>query len=257
MQASRLLSICCLFSLSLLLSLPSASEPLKVGLGELDYPPFYFEHDSTLQGAAIEIAEAVSARAGYKLDYQRVPWKRLQEMLRVGSLDMVILYFKTPERAKDVVYTSEPHIYENSSVVIPKGMQVDYSGKIDSLIKHEIFYVRGYSHGKDFDHSQVLSKRAVNNENELLKRVTSGRPFLGVGNKPVLLLHAKNLGIEDKIDFLNPPFDYGKNYMAFSKKRADASLLAEHFSKAFSEYSRTPDYHSILVKHGFRDEKTP
>ena len=203
-------------------SLSVKGETLKVGLGELDYPPFYYVEDNVLTGAAIEIAEATADRAGYQLSYQRVPWKRLQSMLRIGSLDMVILYFKTAEREKDVIYTDKPHIYENSSVVMPKGLKVEFDGNIHSLVGHELIYVRGYSHGTEFDSSQTLSKHTVNNENELLKRITRGRPFLGVGNKPALLMYAQKLGLQDKIEFLEPPFDRGKNYMAFSKKRKDA-----------------------------------
>ncbi|MDX1452218.1 MAG: transporter substrate-binding domain-containing protein [Oleiphilaceae bacterium] len=230
---------------------PVQSQTLKVGLGALDYPPFYYVENGALQGAAIDIAEAVSRRAGYELRYERVPWKRLQNMLKVGSLDMVILYFKTPERAEDVIYTSAPHIYENSSVVIPKGLKTRFNGDILSLVDYDIFYVRGYSHGKVFDDSNLLKKHAVTDEAELLERITSGRPFVGVGNKPALMLHAKREGVLQQIEFLHPPFDHGKNYMAFSKHRADARQLAERFSVAFSEYAKTSDYRHTLIKYGF------
>lgn len=233
------------------LSVSAHGDTLKAGLGELDYPPFYFEKNGSLTGAAIEIAEAVSKRAGYQLDYQRVPWMRLQNMLKMGSLDMVTLYFKTKERARDVIYTGQPHIYENSSAVIPKGLNVAYNGNIHSLANFDLFYVRGYSHGAEFDSSKTLAKHTVNNESELLKRITSSRPFIGIGNKPALLMYAKKLGLQDKIEFLEPPFDQGKNYMAFSKKMADAQIVAAQFSAAFSEFSKTKAYKEILVKYGF------
>ncbi len=244
----RLLILC--FTLNIF-GLNAQAETLRVGLSELDYPPFYFIKHDKLAGAAIEIAEAVSTLAGYELAYNRVPWKRLQGMLKTGSLDMVILYFKTRERAKDVYYTDEPHLYENSYVVVPKGLKTTFDGNIHSLINYEMFYVNGYSHGEAFDHSEQLKKHTVNNETELLHRVTSGRPFIGVGNKPALMLYAQKEKLQDQIEFLNPPIDRGENYMAFSKKRPDAKRIANTFSAAFRNFAKTKLYRDILVKYGF------
>lgn len=232
-------------------SLQLKAESLKVGLGELDYPPFYYVNDDKITGIAIEIAQEVARRSGYTLDYHRVPWKRLQYKLREGSLDMVILYFKTQERARDVIYTDIPHVYENSYIVVPKTMQLQFDGSLRSISDKQFFYVRGYSHGKDFDSADYLNKQTVNNETELLRRITSGRPFIGVGNKPALLMYSEQAKLSDKIRFLEPPIDRGENYMAFSKKRSDAKVLAALFSKHFKQYSETEDYQKVLSKYGF------
>lgn len=233
--------------------LSAHADTLRVGLSELDYPPYYYAEDDSLVGAAIEIAEATASISGHELHYVRVPWKRLQNMLKTGSLDMVILYFKTPERAQDVIYSAQPHIYENSYAIVPKHLHTSFDGTIESLSRYDLFFVRGYSHGEAFDHSDNLAKHAVNNEIELLKRVASGRPFIGVGNKPALIRQAEKLGLQDQIAFLSPPFDYGENYFAFSKMRDDAQQLADAFSKAFEHYGQSEAYHKTLKKYGFED----
>ncbi len=229
------------------------ADSLKVGLGELDYPPFYFTENEELKGAAIEIAEALAEHANHQLHYHRVPWSRLQKMLKLGQIDMVILYFKTEERAQDVIYTRSPHLYENSYLVVPTELDVHYSGDLRDLDQYNFFNVRGYSHGAEYDNADYLIKEDVNNETELLLRVASGRNFIGVGNKPALQLYAEKVGVADKIHFLLPPIDHGANFMAFSRKNANAAVLAEQFSEAFDDFKSSEDYKAILRRYGFND----
>ena len=81
----------------------SQARELIVGVSETDYVPFYFEKEGRFMGAAAEIAQHLSKQLGHDLVFQRFPWKRVQYNLRIGRIDMVILYFKTEERARDVV----------------------------------------------------------------------------------------------------------------------------------------------------------
>lgn len=99
---------------------------IQVGLGSLDYPPFYFEEKDKMKGAAVEISETIASRLGYRLDYKRYPWKRVQKLLASGNIEMMILYFKTPEREKDAYFTDTPHINESSYLFVRKGITIDY-----------------------------------------------------------------------------------------------------------------------------------
>ena len=237
--------------LILLFPLIAAADRLNVGLGELDYPPFYYVEDGELQGAAVDIAERVADNLGHDLEYHRFPWARVQYFLRIGQIDMVILYFKTEERAHDVVYTDAPHLFESSYLAVPEHLNVEFDGDLKDLSEFSFLAVRGYWHGEQFDQADYLNKIPVNNEEELLKSLATRRNFIGVGNKPALSLYAEALGVSDKIRFLSPPIDRGPDYMAFSKAHPDAEALADEFTAALKDFMATDDYRAILDNYNF------
>ena len=104
---------------------PIQAKELRVGLGELDYPPFYFEKDGNLHGAAIEIAQHIAQKLGHTLVFRRYPWKRVQLNLKTGDVDAAILYFKTPEREKTLLF-SQPYLVNRIKFIRHKNLQVDY-----------------------------------------------------------------------------------------------------------------------------------
>lgn len=227
------------------------AKELKVGLGELDYPPFYFMDDETLKGAAVEIAQQISGKLGHQLIYKRYPFARLQLLLQQGKIDLMILYFKTPAREKDAVYTELPHIYESSYLFTAKGAGLSFTGNLEDLSAYKFGNVRGYSHGKDYDGAEYLDKQPVGDEQTLLRMLIGGRFDIAVGNKPAILMQAKQTGLEDAITFMVPTVDNGPNYFAFSKARSDAQELAREFSIAIREFIDTDTYREILKKYGF------
>lgn len=227
------------------------AKELKVGLGELDYPPFYFEKDGKIQGAAVEIAEQISSKLGHRLVYERFPWARVQYSLERGIIDMMILYFKTPEREKSAIYADIPHIYESSYLFVTKESTKPAIGNLQNLKSHKFGNVRGYSHGKDYDAAAFLNKQFADNEILLLRMLVHGRIDIAVGNKPVMLVYAKQENLTNKITFLTPPIDKGPNYFAFSKAREDANDLAKTFSEEIRKFISTDAYKKILEKHGF------
>jgi len=232
----------------------SPADTLTVGLSELDYPPFYYTDSSgQLNGAAIEIAEALAEDTGHQLIYQRVPWPRLQQMLKVGSIDMVVLYFKTEEREQDVIYTRMPHLNEKSYLVVPTHMDVEFDGNLMGLQQYDFFNVRGYSHGREYDHARYLKKHDVNNETELLHRIASGRDFIGVGNRPALELYAEKENLTNDIRFLLPEIAQGANYIAFSRQLENARFLADQFSDRLETFRQSDQYIDILQRYGFID----
>ncbi len=248
---SRVLAIGAYFAFAVSFASQAYSEHLKVGLAELDYPPFYYTGDDALMGASVEIAEALAGIAGYKLAYKRVPWKRLQKGLQDGSLDMAILYLRTEEREKDVFYTDESYIIEESYLFVGKDHALSAAQDLKELSDYDFLFVRGYSHGQAFDAASFLRKTEVKDELELIKRIASDRPFIGVGSRPAIVYHAGQVGLEDEIKFLEPALYRGENFMAISRQREGGEEIAADFSKAFAEFSKTPEYAEILERYGF------
>jgi len=234
---------------TLALSFSVSAKELKVGLTELDYPPFYFEVNGEYYGAALEISRAVAEKLGHKLVFIRAPWKRIQGYLRSGEIDMMILYFKSTDRARDVIYTGVSHINESSDLFILYNSDIKFEGRLKELLSYRFGSIRGYFHGTEFANANYLSKDTVSNEEQLIKMLINGRFDIGVGSKSVIIWHAKSLGLMDKIRFLVPPLNIGKNYIVFSKARKNAQDLADEFSNQLRTFLETAEYRAIVHKY--------
>jgi len=241
----------CLCLLIAILSVPASAKELRVGLAELDYPPFYFETNGEYHGAALDISMAVAKKLGHELVFVRAPWGRIQAYLRSGSIDMMILYFKTKERARDVIYTKIPHINESSDLFILSNEDIEFEGQLNDLVAYKFGYVRGYSHGAEFDNAKHLSKHSFANEEQLIKGLANGRIDIGVGNKQTIIKHTVLLKLNQKIRFLSPSLHVGKNYIAFSKTRKDAQELEDEFSSQLKVFMKSDKYRTILKKYNF------
>ncbi|GLQ30323.1 substrate-binding periplasmic protein [Litoribrevibacter albus] len=224
---------------------------LKVGISETDYYPFYFEEGGKITGAAAEIVSALAEQLRYELTFKRFPWKRVQHNLASGKIDMVMLYFKTPERAKDVFYVEVPHIHESSSLITLKSRDIAFNGDINQLSSYKFGNVNGYWHGEAYSNHPTLVKRAFSSTTELLTVLKRGGIDIAVGNKPVLTQLANTMGLSDQFKFLEPKIDYAPDYIAFSKASPNAPKLVEEFSDALKKFLKSPEYKQILKKYGF------
>jgi len=85
----------------------------------------------------------------------------------------------------------------------------------------------------------------------LIRKLLGGRSTIAVGTKSVILHHATQMGVVDKIKFLEPPISDDPVFMGFSKTRQDAAELAQTFSAELRRFKATQHYQDILQKYGF------
>lgn len=241
-----------LLALFIFLSSSVMAQTLHVGLSTADYPPYYFVgKGNKLEGAAVAIAEDLADQLGYSLQYQRYPWKRVQQNLKTGQVDMVLVYFKTPERAPDVVYTDQPHVSEKASLFVSSKVAISFDGALDNLKGVQFFGVRGYFYGDQYAALPESKKGEVSDESELVRRIANPNlELIGVGNQPAIEFYARQQGLSGKLKFLTPAIFEGYNYFAFSRARPDAEMIAQQFSDALKSYMKTDRYRSVLQQYG-------
>ena len=239
-----------LYVLSFFFALPILAKELKVGIGISNYPPYYFVQDGELKGPVIEITRHIVKELGHTLVFQAYPWPRVQSNLRLGGIDMVMMYFKTVQREQYAIYTDTPHIHDASYLFVNKHSKIEFYGSINSVKNYRFGNVRGYSHGTEYDSASQITKSVAVDSNQLIRMLLKGRIDIGVGNKAVVSSHAKEKGVLDKIDFLSPAIEAEPAYFAFSKVKTDSKQLAEQFSIEIKKFIKTEKYHDILTAYG-------
>jgi len=232
----------------------SQAKELKVGVGNLSYPPYYFEENGRLTGAVIEISQHVAAKLGHTLVFEQYPWPRVQFYLRNGNVDLVVLYFKTPARQEFVTYTDVPHIYDSSYLVKKKGVAIPFDGDLAGLEAYVFGSVRGYAYGRAYDNAHQLRKQKVGDEKQLIRILLHGRVDLAVGSKAVISAQAMAAGVLDKLVFLRPAIEIAPAYFAFSKANVDSPKLAQEFSAEIRKFVKTQKYQKILKKYSLQPD---
>ena len=241
----------------LLLGLATAahSDALRVGMADLDYPPFYFHDGDRLTGAAYDIAEWLADYTGHQLSYEAMPFVRVQKHLQRGELDMVMVYFRTPEREQHVAYLDQPHLVESSYLVVSAAARTlpdRFDGDFRALTDYRFLSVRGYFHGSHYEQALYLLKEDVNNEQEIIRRVLASPRFIGVGNRAAIEFHAARSGVLQRLRFIEPAIDRGANYIAFSRRNPDHPRYVREFSEALKVLKASRDYRAILKKYAIR-----
>ncbi|WDE07984.1 amino acid ABC transporter substrate-binding protein [Thalassomonas viridans] len=124
---------------------------LSVGW-EIWYPYQYRNKAQQLLGADLEILNAVAERAGLKLRYSEMPWRRLMNYVKTGEMDVAMGVSYNDERAK-TAYFSAPYRREVIRLFLKKDQLAKF--KLDSLADitgsdYMIGIEGGYYYGEAF-----------------------------------------------------------------------------------------------------------
>lgn len=226
---------------------------LVAALADEDYPPFYYYDDKAERyaGVSIDICEAVAESLGYTLKFERQPFVRLLYQLSEGGADIACTLFNTSARAPGITFTGSPHVFETISVFGRKGdIKASKHLDIDRIKRHKVGGVRAYFYGKALEDNNGFKKLEVNDETQLIKVLLAERIDYALGNRASILHHARKLGVEQQISFVDEAVYDGPIYIGVSRSRDDALQLASQFTEAVIDFRKTEAYRAILQSYG-------
>jgi ABC-type amino acid transport substrate-binding protein len=112
---------------------------LRVGV-DLTFPPLQFRDPSTNEpkGLMPEIDTLMAQDLGVKLEYVEMPFGELIAGLLADKFDWIgIAFTSTPARAKEVLFIDEPTFFEDSVLLLKKGLVVT---NLEELNKPEVTF---------------------------------------------------------------------------------------------------------------------
>ncbi len=99
----------------LMLPLIASADPIVIG-GDHDYPPYeYLTDDGRPTGYNVELTRAVAEVMGLEVEIRLGPWAETREALLAGRIDAIHGMFYSPERDRNVDF-STPHTFVYHSV---------------------------------------------------------------------------------------------------------------------------------------------
>ena len=150
----------------MLLSMPAASrEQLKVGWEH--YPPQQWQdQQGEIRGVDIEVIRAIAERAGFDLEFVKMPWRRLVNVsLRQGDIDIALDAARI-DAINFVHYSSIPYFPSDSALFIREDDEYKFKSikRLPDLMNSDlkIGVIENFNYSKEYD--ELLYKPAFKNK---------------------------------------------------------------------------------------------
>lgn len=226
------------------------SNPIIKVHNETNWPPFNFAKNGKPLGYSIGYMDLIAKKTGLKVEYVTGPtWNEFLNMMKDGSLDVMLNIVKTPERQKYLHYT--PAYADNPNSILSKKDKPYVS--IESLFGKTVAIPKGF-----FTH-EVLQKNypkinllPVKDVLESMKAVSFGKADAALGELAVFnYLLSENmlsdLTISGEAIMGNPEFS-----LLNIATRKDLPILQSILIKGVE--SITQDEKKALQKKWLRDD---
>jgi len=224
-----------------------ADSPTVKACGHHDYPPWNWREGQQIVGACAAVAKRAIERLGYQVDLSYVgPWKRCQEMVAAGEVDINICAFRNAERESYSAF-AEPRMGQNRIAVFV-GKQWPRDRRFESwqdLQGLSTAVVLGVSTGQAFDDFLATRTRVqrVATVRQMLLMLDAGRiDFFPFGHEAGLMEIERN-GFAGRIVPLEQPALVGDLFVSVSNKSPLAGRIKE-----IGAYFARPGYAQELAQ---------
>lgn len=233
----------------LLSSATAVAEPYKVCTN--DWPPFTMMENGEVRGIDADLLGLVLNNLGVSYQISLEPWKRCLHRMQHNDLDILLDAFYSEERAKIMIYPSEPTAETSLVLFYAKARPYSVSSVAD-LSGLRVGTEPGYAYANDefMNGSHFIREDAPSLEANFGKLML-GRVDLVITDRIVGLYTARALGIESQIDY-NPQslFKNDSVYALIHRQSPLASRAAE-FDAELKHVKASPEYQQILRRYHY------
>jgi polar amino acid transport system substrate-binding protein len=171
--------------------------------GDQAFPPYSYLQDGRPAGIDVEIMQELSRRSGVAFDIQLVPFRRLIESLRQGTVDLGMAVLRSSERESFSIYSGVLHMSSYALFVL-KGREFPFT-TLASLHGKRIGRVRGFFISEDFDAELAAGRIPVTESaiaEQSIRMLVAGRVDAISGQSVVTRYLAREMGLADRLSAL-------------------------------------------------------
>ena len=228
--------------------LPAAAAGQDIPLGAMPLSPFIYEENGKATGSDVEIVREVCRHMGAEPEFRIMPFVRLMESVKKGSLDGNFPIYHTKEREAFLSYSPEPHNVRRMVIIARKGGGMNISG-LGDIEDKTVAVVSAYAYGPAFDNHPGLKKEACKTDEELLTMLIKGRRDLAATEESVAIHTGKKLGFQDQFEVVYV-LSEDPLYVTFSKAAGPRSeSLAEAFGKSLRRLKEKGVVQQIIARY--------
>ncbi|MDI5831041.1 substrate-binding periplasmic protein [Shewanella xiamenensis] len=230
----------------------ACSNPIKVGYN--DWPPYAWQDmQGVAQGLDVELLRAFAEFLGCEINFINVPAKRSHQMLKSGSLDIMMGATKTVER-EEYSFFSDPYrdevvrlfvLDENKDNVKLERWQDIFTQKLRLLVPISGWYGADYENTRErlaLENLLILSPDV----DKSVQMLTYDRADLMIGDAIAMpYIASQHQGV--RLSALKPILDHNPIHLMLSKQSMSPLLLAQ-FNRAIKALTINGEIARIVYK---------
>lgn len=231
---------------------PICAHPLSAGYN--DWPPYAWQdRQGVAQGLDVELLRSFAEYLGCEINFINVPAKRSHQMLKSGTLDMMMGATKTFEREEYALFSS-PYRHEEvrlfvldekkDSIKLSQWQDI-FSQKLRLLVPISGWYGADYEESRERlaqENLLVLSPDV----DKSVQMLTYGRADLIIGDAMAMpYIASQHQGI--RLSILNPILDQNQIHLMLSKQSMSVAQLKQ-FNKAIKALTNNGEVARIVHK---------
>ncbi len=237
-------------------ALPAAADDIKAG-SITNSPPMisYASDGSTLQGAIVDLAAAMSQEMGRKIVFESIPFNGLLPAMEAKRIDIVFsLMNDTPEREKLIDFVD---FFNLSTMLLIRKGNPQKVESLETMCGLTVSTVQGSTQIALVDHASAQctasGKASIQNlqyaqPSDARLQVQSGRVAAFLGNSPVMVYLAKTAG-EGKIFDVVQGHVYQPVPLGIGVAKTNPQLR-DALQKTLNALIANGTYRKILEQHG-------
>ncbi|MDX2317475.1 MAG: transporter substrate-binding domain-containing protein [Hyphomicrobiaceae bacterium] len=219
-----------------------------VSTGHPQYPAIAFKEGDSIKGAAPALVKAIAKNLNIPLESKYMGnWSEAQAAARDGKADMIVGVYFNDDRAKYLDYVKPAFVFDPVVAFVAKDKKFPYKGKKD-LIGKKGATNKGESYGTKFDAfmKDKLTVTRTDGLEDAFKDLVAGKvDYVLAGYYPGDAKLSK-MGIDDKVEALEPALLSAEMFVAFSKKSPCASM-ASKFGQGITELTTDGSFNKMLT----------
>ncbi|ASP37938.1 hypothetical protein CHH28_04260 [Bacterioplanes sanyensis] len=195
-------------SVGLVAAAAAACPKEQVRIGWEPWAPYSVQEGGEYTGLDLDIAKAVLADMGCKVEFVQRPWKRLLLEIEQGKVDMTASASRNAER-EQYGYFSQPYRTESVVLFVGAGQSANY-GAINGLkdiagMDFDLGVARGYYYGEEYAalEQDAAFKSKLNSAGDDVtnyKKLAAGRLDGFLADPFSAAAGLKELGLSDKVE---------------------------------------------------------
>ncbi len=208
------------------------------------YPPYYMlDQNKQPGGFAIDVFEAVAARAGIQFRYEvKKSWADICQALKNGSVDIVPFLGRADEREEYALYTSAVETFPVSIFVRSSNINIT---KIEDLDNRKVAVVLDECGFKLLAHREKILLTTFTDFEVAFQSLISGQMDAMIYPQTVMRSIMNDYDLSDKVLAISPPLMEVKRGMAVRKSLPQ---LRDQLEVALQAFLTSEQYKDIYRK---------
>lgn len=218
------------------------AKDIKISTGE--YPPYTGKKEAN-GGCVNHIIKTVFEKAGHKVKFRYMPWKRVFSQVVNGKYPVASFFFPKEERKEGSYYPSADSYVSKEDYYLYFLEKKQLEEATMSVLKgKKVIINRGYSYNEEFfadAKKYEVELIEVDKESQNLVMVGKKRGIATLLSEKVAEKYLEEYDGKEKIVKSKEPLISVKGYPVFTKKGDLGKKLAEDFDKHYEDAIKAPE----------------